>query len=139
MGRVKNCPFCGSFGHAEQRDDVHFVACGSCGAEGPAFADDDDDDAEEQAKDAWNDRPLEAAARARETMAVAQARTEGEIAGFARALAAIEARAVAREAQVAVAAEAGGEVDAVRLKAGELRAVAEDIRREAAGWVAVTR
>lgn len=137
MGRLKDCPFCGLSGFMEENDGVHFVVCGSCGAEGPAFT--GDDDSEEQAKDAWNDRPLEAAVRARETMAVAQARTEGEIAGLARALAAIEARAAVREAQVAVAAEAGGEVDAVRLKAGELRAVAEDIRREAAGWVAVTR
>ena len=67
-------------------------------------------------------------AKARES-----ARAEGEAAGLARALAAIEARAAAREAQVDVAAASGGEVAAVRLKAGELRAVAEDIRRAEGG------
>lgn len=63
------------------------------------------------------------------TKAREAARAEGEAAGLALALAAVEARAAAREAQVDVAAAAGGEVDAVRLKANELRAVAEDIWR----------
>lgn len=67
------------------------------------------------------------------TKAREAARAEGETTGLARALAAVEARAAAREAQVDAAATAGGEADAVRLKAGELRAVAEDIRRAGGG------
>lgn len=57
------------------------------------------------------------------------ARAEGERSGVTAALKVVEDRAAAREAQVEAARDSGGEWQAVELKAGELRAMAETLRQ----------
>lgn len=141
---AKPCPFCGNnVINIEVIDGAPKAWCTNCDAEGPSkhFGPDG------TAAGAWNDtragemdhaddyndlraRLAEAEAALAESQAeVDRARAEGEAAGIARAVAVVEARAADREAQIGAARAAGGAVEAVALKAAELRAAAEAIRR----------